>query len=145
MNNWIKILAVVALILIGITAFFWGQRSSQPPVSIELNKQMYNRGEEIRITVRNNSFGQICFSSCFPYYLQRKDKNWHSYDYPSCPEKNMNIPCLSSGQTRKFKFELGQSLQDGLHRIAVPINKKATAGEGFEEDQKVHSPPFEVK
>lgn len=145
MNKWGKILGAVTLVLIGVVAFSWGRKSSQPPLSVELNKQMYNQGEEVRITIRNNSFKQACFSSCYPYYLQRKEGEWENYNYPSCPEQDVNIPCISASETKKFKFNLFQGLHDGLHRLAIPINERGEKGKQFEEDRKVHTDPFEVK
>lgn len=135
----------MALIAIGVIAFYWGQRSIQPEVAVELSRQIYNEGEEITVTVRNNSFKQICFSSCYPYYLQKKDGGWQSYDYSQCPEEDLNIPCLDSNEEKTFQFNLQQKIQQGPHRVAIPINKDGTQGESFEEDFKAYSEPFEIK
>lgn len=145
MGKVIKILGVLVLIVIGAISFFWGRQSSQPDFGVELSKQIYDKGEKVRITVRNNTLKQICFSSCYPYYLQVKNGDWHSYNYSECFEEDLNVPCLSSGESRKFKFTLRKSIRSEIHRIAIPIDKEGTAGEKFEEDKKIYSEPFEVK
>ncbi|MEF8847336.1 MAG: hypothetical protein V5A57_02840 [Candidatus Paceibacterota bacterium] len=143
--NKIKILGVLALLLIGVIAFIWGQKMNQPTISIEMPKQMYQKGEVTRIRIVNNSPEDICFSTCYPYYLQHKEKEWNSYDYPACPEENLNLPCISPGEKKDFEFTLSDKLKSGVHRIAVPVNKRGEKGQEFKEDKKAYSDPFEVK
>lgn len=145
MKKSTKFLGILVLIAIGVIAFYGGQRSTQSDVSVKLSKQIYSKGEQVRITVRNNTLEQICFSSCYPYYLQRKDEDWKSYNYPDCPEKNLSIPCITSGETKQFEFTLEESLPSELHRIAIPIDKNGERGEEFGENKKVYSEPFDVK
>jgi len=140
-----KTLSILALLLIGVVAFYWGQRSKQGDISTRLSKQIYNRGEEVRLTIRNNTFQQACFSSCYPYYLQKKNEEWSFYNYPNCPDQDSNLPCISPGEKKTFSFDLEKKIESGIHRIAIPINKKGKKGEEFAEDKKVYSDPFDVK
>ena len=140
-----KILAALVLLLIGAIAFLWGRRATRSDVSVELSKDIYKRGEEMQLTVGNNSFKKICFSTCFPYYLQYKEENWNTYNYPSCSEKNLNMPCVSPGESKTFSFSLNKKLREKIHRLAIPINRGGEKGSKFEEDQKVHSEIFDVK
>jgi len=140
-----KILGLLVLIVIGATAFYFGRSSNQDDLSVKLSKQIYSRGEGVTVTVRNNSLQQVCFSSCFPYYLQKKDGEWQSYGYPECPEEDVNIPCLSAGEKKTLRFALEKEIKTGLHRIAIPINKGGEKGESFEEEKRIYSDPFDVK
>lgn len=140
-----KILAILALLLIGVIAFLWGRRTNYVGVNVELSKQMYQQGEKAEVTIKNNSFKKVCFSTCFPYYLQFKDEGWNDYEYPSCKKENLNVPCIGSSKEKTFRFTLNKELESKVHRIAVPINKGGESGNKFEEDQKVYSEAFEIK
>lgn len=145
MKKKTKILVVLILVVIGILVFFWERQMSRPEFGVELSKQTYDKGEEVRITVQNNSTKQVCFSSCYPYYLQAEKGAWQSYNYPDCPEEDLNVSCITSGGTKEFEFTLEGNIETELHRVAIPVNEEGKAKEAFEEDKKVYSEPFDVK
>ena len=145
MKKITKSLAILALITIGVIGFYWGRNVKQSDINVKLLKQIYSKGEKARVTISNNDAQQICFSTCYPYRLQKKNGDWGSYKYPDCPEENLNLPCVAPNEKRSFEFTLEERINNGIHRVAIPINRGGEEGEKFKEDKQVYSKPFDVK
>lgn len=146
MSKKLKILAALVLILVAGAGFLLGRKSGQSVISVDLAQQNYEKGEQVELTIRNNTSEQICFSSCFPYYLQRrKNDKWVTYDYPSCSDEDLSTSCISPSQVKKFRLTLEKYVRANSHRFAIPIFKGGEKGEKFEETERIYSEPFEVK
>lgn len=119
-----------------------------PEVPKEMNaiteKTEYKMGDTIKVKIENNLKKNICFSSCYPYYLERKNGEWESYRYIECPDSDLIESCVNSGEVKAFEFTM-PSVGTGLHRLVIPACIGCSPGENFREDQKFYSNEFVIK
>lgn len=135
----IGILAVVVLVL--VFGFFWEE--SQEAI-ITTDKAVYGAGELPVITVKNNLDGNICLSSCYPYYLEKKNSDWQSYSYGECPEPDLIKRCVEPKEAMGMELKI-QALEPGLHRVALPACLNCQVGAEFTENKKFYSNEFTIK
>lgn len=117
-------------------------------VSLITDKTEYAKKETLRITIKNNLKRDICFSSCYPYYLEKKEeksRKWKPYPYGECGTKNLVEKCLESGGTKIFELNLLLFYNTGSHRIAVPVCFDCKPGEDFKESKRFYSNKFTIK
>ena len=113
-------------------------------IVILTDKTGYQNGGSLRIKIRNLSLRNICFSACYPYYLEIKDGQWKSYNYQACPYDDLAESCLTLLGTKTFEISLPR-VKSGIHRISVPICNNCRAGQGFEETGRFYSNEFEIE
>lgn len=81
--NIVAGIAVLLLIFIVFGVVFILQRANQGTkgITILTDKAEYNKDDILKIKIRNNLDKTICFSSCFPYYIEEKngERGWKSY------------------------------------------------------------------
>jgi hypothetical protein len=97
----------------------------------------------LRIKIKNVSSKNVCFSSCYPYFLEKKDKEWKPYSYEGCPKENINQFCLKPKETKVYEI-LGEK-EKGIHRIVLPACLGCNAGEVFRNDKIFYSNEFIIK
>jgi len=114
-------------------------------VSIFTEKAKYSAGENLKLKIVNDSGGTLCFSSCFPYFLEKKDKNWEGYKYVECDRPNTHDGCIEDKKIKAFELALPKEIEGGIHRIMVSVCSNCKLGEVFKEDQRVYSNEFLVK
>jgi len=114
------------------------------PVLIKTDKTEYDKNSVLKIAIKNNLGENICFSSCYPYYIEKKDGGWESYSYSNCPQSDINDICLSAHQAKFFEINLS-FITDGLHRLAIPACLNCKNKDTFKEDTKFYSNEFSVK
>lgn len=133
------IIALGAIILVAILI--------PPKVPEEVNviteKTEYKIGDVIRVKIENNLKKNICFSSCYPYYIEKKEEEWKSYNYIGCPNSDLIKDCIDSRQVRAFEL-IVPSVEEGLHRLAISVCIGCNLDEVFREDQKFYSNEFEI-
>lgn len=105
----------------------------------------YQSGDNLKVKITNNLGKNICFSTCYPYRLEKKDKTWQSYKYVECGHDNIHNGCIEDGETKAFELTLPEFLS-GIHRLAIPICS-TTCGEGqsFREESILYSNEFIVR
>lgn len=136
-----KILVAVLIgLAIVILGFFWKQQK----IVIKTDATLYENGAVLKTQIWNHSLENICFSSCYPYYLERKDGEWESYNYQNCPDSNLVQECINPWKIKAFELTL-PLVQEGFHRLVVPICKECKIGEEFKEIEKLYSNEFEIK
>lgn len=136
----IAILVVIVLII----ALYSSQRSRPEEVNITTEKTEYKIGEALKLKVENNLREDICFSSCYPYYFEKRDGDWKSYHYTNCPNSNLVERCINSRQTKAFEIVV-PALKTGLHRLALPACLECNLQEKFKEDQWLYSNDFIIE
>lgn len=135
-----KILTAVLIgLAIVILGFFWKQEK----IVIKTDAAWYENGGVLRAQIWNYSLKNICFSSCYPYYLESKDGDWESYHYQNCPDSNVVEKCLNPRKVKAFKLSL-PVVKEGSHRIAIPMCKNCKIGEEFQETEKFYSNEFVI-
>ena len=138
------LIAVVVILIVGIILII-GVVFKAQRVKIETDKQEYANGDSLKVNIRNNLRDNICFSSCYPYYLERENgEGWKSYSYSNCLTANIVDKCIEPKNIKAFKLVLS-SLEKGIHRLAVPVCINCNNQETFREDNKFYSKEFIVK
>ena len=143
------ILVVFALILVAGFVFWqmWIYYYHLLPqqVLIITKRPIYHSNEELNLAIKNVLPNNVCFSSCYPYYLEIKMDKWRSYEYyEECPHPDLIDACISPGFAKYFSVIL-PDLSPGLHRIRVPVVSSGKVGEDFEIDKIYYSNEFIVK
>ena len=121
-----------------------GYQLQKAEVSIVTDKTEYEKGKTLRVKIKNNLWEHICFSSCYPYYLEKKNEKWESYQYVDCYDFDSNGKCISPGQTKAFELTL-PGVPDGLHRLALPVCIDCKSEDSFREDKRFYSNEFTIK
>jgi hypothetical protein len=146
LKSFIPILIIVFLILFVI--IFWmgwkGYQSQKGEILITTDKTEYETGGILKVKIKNNFGEQICFSSCYPYYLEIKNEEWKSYKYAECQKLNGNGHCMKAGELKTFELTLPQT-SDGLHRLTIPVCIGCKSEDTFREDKRFYSNEFTIK
>jgi len=144
MTSKIKILliGILVILIVIITSFLILKRK---PVSIYTDKEEYLEGEVLKVAIGNNSKENICFSSCYPYLLEKKNSNgeWEKYLYAGCEEENIAKDCIESQKIKTF--EILSEREKGLHRLCLSACIGCKVGEKFREDKIFYSNDFLIK
>lgn len=142
------------LILFGLIALagvvFWGiwnhlYHQFPQQVLIITEKPKYLPHAELKLAIKNILPNTICFSSCYPYYLETQGKQWITYEYYDiCLHPDLIEICLDPGYGKFFGIDL-PDLAPGTHRIKVPVTISGKVGEKFREDQIFYSNDFLIR
>jgi len=146
----IILLIIIAILVIGCLAWKGYKASKgqggQAELSISTYQQEYNANENPKIKIENKSAESICFSSCYPYYLDKKDGTSKSYTYSSCPHEDVVENCINPDQVKAFELILDHmGAEKGLHRIAVPACVGCALNQNFRQDKFFYSNEFVIK
>ena len=131
--------AVLAILLVLVLA-------SQPK-NVEITTDMgnYEPGSYLTVSIKNNTSQSICFSGCYPYYLeQKKDSEWAAYDYGECQEKDQVAKCILKNEIKAFKLTLTNT-ETGFHRLRLPVCIGCAVGQDYRIDKVFYSNLFEVR
>jgi len=145
MNKKYIIAATIFIVLTLAVLTFILITSREEEVVIRLDREEYSRGEKARVSVRNwfwNS--EICFSSCYPYFLQRENGSWREYGYEDCNFEDKIVKCVKPFQKKIFQTTI-PCTSDGTYRISVPICKDCNLGTVFNEETRFYSDKFKIK
>jgi len=139
------IFLIILVVIVFVIIFAFQQAAQSEKVNIVTDKSEYGVGEVLKVKIENNSKKNVCFSSCYPYYLEKeKEKEWEEYPYPNCLTDNLVEKCISSGEIKAFKLTLPLRFTGSL-RLAIPISVQGNMGEIFKEDKRFYSNQFMVK
>ncbi len=143
MNIYIKIIiGIAAVAAITILCFFSVAARSAKAV---MDKTEYKVGGPAEITIKNDAGKPICFSSCYPYFLEKQvGDNWQKYSYGACDEDQVAVSCIPAGKFKKFQLTLDEAVK-GLHRLAIQVCSGCAAGQKFEADLAITSNTFTVQ
>ncbi|MBZ9571894.1 hypothetical protein KJA15_00945 [Patescibacteria group bacterium] len=139
-----KILVVLIILIVLIIGWLVWKYQISGNVLITTDKTEYEQKETLRVKIKNNFRKNVCFSSCYPYYLERKTEEWKSYLYGDCQKKDLIETCVNPGEVKAFEITLSP-VEAGLHRIAIPICSDCKTGEEFKESRKFYSNEFTIK
>ena len=114
-------------------------------VLIITKKPVYYSNTELGLAIKNILPNNICFSSCYPYYLEKKAKEWRTYEYYEyCPHPDLIESCIKPDYAKFFSITL-PDLSPGLHRIKIPVTIAGKPGEEFREDKVYYSNDFIIR
>lgn len=130
---------IVLVVIIFIVVFSLFQK-----VNVITDKKEYQPGDNLRVKIKNNLGKNICLSSCYPYYFEKKEEGWESYPYGDCPDTNLVENCINPRQTKAFETVI-PSITTGLYRLALPACLGCNLQEKFREDEWFYSREFIIK
>ena len=113
-------------------------------ISIITDKDEYFSGETLKVKIENNSENKICFSSCYPYHIQKKNGDWESYRYVDCPTENIADNCVNPKAVKAFELNLPK-IADGTHRLAIEACLSCQLKELFKKEKNFFSNRFYIK
>ncbi len=113
-------------------------------VDIITNAKEYRAGDVLKVKIENNLKESICFSSCYPYNIEKKNGEWSSYRYEDCLDRNLNESCIDSRQVKAFELVI-PFIETGFHRIGISACIGCNTNEVFKEGQKLYSNDFLIK
>lgn len=143
MKNRILIASSLLVAAILSLLWWWYFDTGAQKLSISTDKTEYNSDSALKVAIQNNSRKNVCFSSRYPYYLERKNSNFESYSYPVCETPDLNQVCVEPRQSKFFETNL-PPLETGIHRMAIPACVGCKVEENFKEDIKFYSNEFVI-
>jgi len=109
-------------------------------------KKRYSATEELKVEIKNNMEESVCFSSCYPYFMQSEEGIWSNYLYPQCEKKNLVENCIEPNDTKAFGILLNEMfVKPALHRLAIPACIGCIVGDQFRVDKILYTNEFEIK
>ena len=141
MKTTIYIVIGVVALTVAVLGIFLGKSGS---VGISTDKLEYAPGDSQIVSIKNDFGKTICFSSCYPYRLEKRDDEWKAYEYDECSDEDVVDICISQSGIKKFKIALDEA-EAGVHRISIGACVDCSLGEPFKEDMIFYSNSFEVK
>ena len=143
----ILIVLIIFLIFLGVGWLGWkGYQTTIKGISISTNQKEYTRGDNPKIKIKNNLRKTVCFSSCYPYYLERNNGALKSYHYNDCLFPDMAEICIEPGQVKAFELLLDKmEIEGSTHRVAVPACIGCALKENFRKDNFFYSNKFIIK
>ncbi len=145
MSNQTKIIIGILAVVVLFGGFLlWKNYQPAGNILIQTDKTEYQPGDTLKVKIKNNIGKNISFSSCYPYYLERKNEKWESYKYTECHELNGNGHYIAPKQEKTFEIILPETL-DGLHRLAIPVCIDCKNNDFFRDDKRFYSNEFTIK
>lgn len=136
---------MIAVVLIFL-AWKGYQISKEKGLSIETYQKEYQKEENPKIKITNNLEKTVCFSSCYPYYLEKDNGYIQSYSYGSCTYPDVTEICMESSEIKAFEILLDKmKLEKGLHRIAISACIGCALQQNFRKDKFFYSNKFIIK
>jgi len=135
----------VGLIVIAILGLLW-MFGRPRRVEAITNKQEYPAGTDLDVSIQNNLGSTICFSSCYPYFLQKTESNdnWQNYEYAQCQSPDVVTTCVQDKEFKKFRLSL-DNVDTGTNRMTIPVCLGCRIGQEFKQDQVIYSNTFQVR
>ena len=135
------LIALIGIILI----FTLTSEKTSEKLNVVIDKAEYKIGESLKIKIENNLEKNVCFSSCYPYYWEKKENiGWEDYRYVDCPNSDLATYCVGPEEIKAFEIAI-PSVELGLHRIAISACLECQFQEKFQEEQRFYSSDFIIK
>ena len=145
----IAIIVIILVVIVMLIFLFWKgfQISKEKGLSVLTYEKEYQTGENPKVKITNNSPERICFSSCYPYYLEKNNGSpLKSYQYGNCPHPDVAEICMAPREVKLFEILLdNMTLEKGHHRVAIPACIRCALRENFRKDKFFYSNEFMIK
>lgn len=142
----IKILIPI-LVVGALAAFlFFALLQKNGTAQAFVDRDNYQVGESLEVAVTNDFDRKMCFSSCYPYLMERRreDGKWEEYEYSNCPDNNLAADCILVRAQKKFRIML-DDVVPGVHRLKINACVGCAAAENFVFEREIYSNIFEIK
>ncbi|OGZ27681.1 MAG: hypothetical protein A2365_03485 [Candidatus Nealsonbacteria bacterium RIFOXYB1_FULL_40_15] len=132
------------IIILVVVSFYLPKKAEAENVLILTDKSEYSAGDSLKIKIENHKKDRICFSSCYPYMLQKKNGDWLNYNYEECNKEDMVEKCIDPDDKKAFEIVL-PNINSGPHRIQISACLGCSVNEKFKEQESFFSNNFIVK
>lgn len=137
----ILLIAVLGILILGgIGVLFFNKAG----IGISTDKNHYQADASLKVKLSNSSLKKLCFSSCYPYFLERKAEEWLSYPYQNCDHEDRIEKCAGGLKIKAFETTLPE-VETGVYRLAIPVCEGCSAGEEFRETNRLYSNEFVIE
>ncbi len=140
----IIIIGLVVLAAIILISYFLPKEQTEEVINVLTDKQEYVLGENLKVKIANNTRDKFCFSSCYPYYFEKKDEEWISYQYQECPEEDMVDSCIQPKDVKAFELTI-PPVEKGVHRLMIQACVGCQTNELFKKERELFSNQFIIK
>ena len=135
-------------LIVLILALGMSKESSVSKKEVEImvvtDKDSYAKGKDVlKVKIENTSSEKVCFSSCSPFYLQKKDDDYDGFDYNKCSQDVVET-CIDPSEIKAFAINLPPRVE-GEYLLAIPACVGCNVQQTFREDQKIYSNEFVIK
>lgn len=140
-----RIVVILIVIIVIIILFVFYKNINGPNLKIITEKEEYNLGGDLKINITNHFDKKLCFSSCYPYYFEKKsDSEWTAYQWLVCKKDDLIELCIDLDEKKGFNL-IVDTIDKGAHRIAVPVCIECDYNEEFRPELWFYSNEFIVK
>jgi len=136
--------AALLVILIFISLLLSAGKPKDQTVLVATDKAEYRTGDALKVNIENHKEKQICFSSCYPYYLQKKNGSWEVYEYEECKEEDKVQQCINPGDEKTFELVVPK-VKEGSHRLSVSACVGCRETDKFRAEETFFSNSFSVE
>ena len=140
----ILIISAVLIVLVLIALVILLIPNVPEEVNITTDIGEYSVGDILKVKIENNLKERVCFSSCYPYNIEKKNGGWSSYHYEDCLDSDLNESCVDSREVKAFELVV-PFIGAGFHRLGISACIGCNANEVFEEGQRFYSNDFLIK
>jgi len=157
--KYLLIVIILAAIVGGGIYFWWilnqyelirPHKITIEQVTITTDKTEYEQGETVKITVKNETDDSICFESCNPYYLEKKNGEWKSDPETTklCIITTIG-ECIKPGENKVFEFKTAwesYKKELGTYRVITRLCVNCKDLEDFiKNSETIYSNEFTIK
>lgn len=108
------------------------------------DKKEYSPGDLLKVKIQNKENQKICFSSCYPYYIQKKSGNWQNYIYEDCDKEDLVESCIEPKSVKSFELTV-PVLKKGENRLSILACIGCNVKEKFKGQENFFSNDFTIK
>jgi len=113
-------------------------------VNVLTDNENYDIGDSLKVKIENKTENNICFSSCYPYYFEKKESAWNNYRYQKCLKDDIVENCVRPNEVKAFEVKI-PSLEKGTHRMVIPLCTECDLNNSFNENERFYSNEFIIK
>ncbi|PIR02182.1 MAG: hypothetical protein COS24_02490 [Candidatus Nealsonbacteria bacterium CG02_land_8_20_14_3_00_34_20] len=135
---------VIGVLILAFALIGWWWNQGQ--VRIITDRSEYSKNGILRINVKNKLPESVCFSSRYPYYLQKKEGVWKNYQYGEAQEEDIAAFCIKGGDLKGFGIYLfSYDIKSAVHRLVLPACIGCKEGDSFNPEKTFYSNQFRIQ
>ncbi|MCX6760288.1 MAG: hypothetical protein NTW46_03015 [Candidatus Nealsonbacteria bacterium] len=137
------IIVITAIIVLFAVSFIYFKSSAGKTIAV-MDKEEYGANEDGRVKIKSSLSGEICFSSCYPFYFEKETNgNWEGIAYDKCEEDDLSEKCFDGNKVKAFRFVF-PDLKAGNYRLAIPVCDNCKEGDKFLSNKWIYSNIFKI-
>lgn len=140
------IILIIIIVFIAIFYFLPEQEKNEETINVLTNKEEYEPGEILKVKIENETENRICFSSCYPYYIQKRngERQWKDYQYEDCTNEDVVENCIEPKEIKAYEITV-PNINEGEHRLLINACVGCNLKQKFEKNKNLISNYFIIK